>query len=86
MSDFQKSLRNFPLPNVGVRWCYRDAVAKALSELDAELSEVLDDITLHVHIKDGGDGLGDGLGDVSQYKEKLDRSLSLTRHSGIRFV
>ena len=64
---------NFPLPNVvGVRWSYRDAVAKALSELDAELSEVPDDITLHVLIKDGGDGLGD----VSQYKEKGDRSLS----------
>jgi len=60
----------------------RDAAAKALSELDAELSEVPDDITPHVLIKDGGDGLGD----VSQYKEKGDRSLSLTRHSGIHFV
>ena len=83
MSDFRESLPNFPLPNVvGVRWSYRDAVAKALSELDAELSEVPDDITLHVLIKDGGDGLGD----VSQYKEKGDRSLPLTRHSGIHFV
>ena len=73
MSDFRESLPNFPLPNVvGVHWSYRDAVAKALSELDAELSEVPDDITLHVLIKDGGDGLGD----VSQYKEKGDRSLS----------
>ncbi|CAH3029727.1 unnamed protein product [Porites evermanni] len=73
MSDFRDSLPNFPTPNVvGVRWSYKDAVAKALSELNEELSEVPNDIILHALIKDGGDGLGD----VSQYKEKGDRCLS----------
>lgn len=75
MSDFRDSLPNFPTPNVvSVRWSYKDAVAKALSELNEELSEVPNDIILHAFIKDGGDGLGH----VSQYKEKGHRCLSDT--------
>lgn len=76
MSDFREALPQFPLPNVvGVRWDYRDAVAKSLLELGTEIDRGLENLgitnnpLLHVLVKDGGDGLGD----VSQYKEKGDR-------------
>jgi len=60
MSDFRDRLRNFPTPNVvAVCWIYKDAVAKALSELNEELSKVPNDIILHALVKDGGDGLRD---------------------------
>ena len=78
MSDFRDALPEFPIPNVvGVRWSYRNAIAKSLQELGGEFDKGLDEwgITgnplLQVLVKDGGDGLGD----VSLYKEKGDRYL-----------
>ena len=78
MSDFKDALPEFPIPNVvGVRWSYRNAVAKSLQELGGEFDKGLDEwgITgnplLHVLVKDGGGGLGD----VSLYREKGDRYL-----------
>ena len=75
MSDFREGLPQFLCPNVvGTRWDYRDAVAKFLRELGSEIDKGLENLgitdnpLLHVLIKDGGDGLGD----VSQYKEKGD--------------
>lgn len=80
MSGFRVSLPQFPRPNVvGVRWNYMQATAKAIYELAPEIEEGLQrlnieghELVLQVLIKDGGDGLGD----VSQYKEKHDRFLS----------
>ena len=78
MADFREALPQFPVPNVvGVRWSYRNALAKSLQELGSEIDKGLDNCgitgnpTLQVLIKDGGDGLGD----VSMYKEKGDRYL-----------
>ena len=65
MSDFRDALPQFPVSNVlGVRWSYRDAIAKTLQELPVEINKGLDNLgitenpTLHVLVKDGGDGLG----------------------------
>ena len=78
MADFREALPQFPVPNVvGVRWSYRNALAKSLQELGSEIEKGLDNCgitgnpTLQVLVKDGGDGLGD----VSMYKEKGDRYL-----------
>ena len=80
MSGFRVSLPQFPRPNVvGVRWNYMQATAKAIYELAPEIEEGLQRLNIEAHepvfqvlIKDDGDGLGD----VSQYKEKHDRFLS----------
>lgn len=78
MSDFRDALPQFPVPNVvEARWSYRDATAKSLQELGGEIDKGLDslgiaeNLTHSVLVRDGGDGLGD----VSQYKEKVDRYL-----------
>ena len=66
MSDFRDALPQFPVPNVvGARWSYRNAIAKSLQELAAEIDKGLDNLgigdnpTLYVLLKDGGDCLGD---------------------------
>ena len=76
MSDFREGLPQFLRPNVvGTRWDYRNAVAKSLLVLGSQIDKGLENLgitdnpLLHVLIKDGGDGLGD----MSQYKEKGDR-------------
>lgn len=78
MSDFKDALPQFPVPSVvGARWSYSDAIAKSLQELAGEIDKGLDSLgiaenpTLNVLVKDSGNGLGD----VSQYKEKCDRYL-----------
>ena len=80
MSGFRVSLPRFPRPNVvDVRWNYMHATAKAIYKLAPEIEEGLQRLNVEVQetefqvlIKDGSDGLGD----VSQYKEKHDRFLS----------
>jgi hypothetical protein len=80
-ADFVKGLPDLYVPNCeGVIWPYPDAIAKTLEELIEvelipKLMEKHIDITpqqlFKVFIKDGGDGLGD----VSIYKEKGDKAL-----------
>ena len=44
MSDFRDALPEFPIPNVvGVRWSYRNAIAKSVQELGGEFDKGLDE-------------------------------------------
>ena len=66
-----------PVPNCkGVRWNYATAIASTLQEMDPLIEENLSKLPVNeqiikVMIKDGGDGLGE----ISVYKEKGDRYL-----------
>ena len=75
MSDFGDALPQLPMPNVTrARWSYRNVILQELAgEIDKGLDNlgIADNPTHYVLVKYGGDGLGD----VSQYKEKGDRYL-----------
>ena len=83
LESFNCGVPEYPVPNCkGVRWFYACAIAKTLEELDSEISSSLEmlketnefneeDLVLKTYIKDGGDGMGE----VSVYKEKGDRTL-----------
>ena len=78
LGDFHDSVPEFPSPNVkGVRFKYIDALAKTLQELDPIIKAGLGELNLDpgttvlkTTVKDG-----DGMGDVSVYKETGDRFL-----------
>ena len=80
-SEFSDLSFESPVPNIkGVRWNYAQAIAQTLKEIDPvidlnlktkKVKQSKTHLNLKTIIKDGGDGLGD----VSVYKEKNDRLL-----------
>jgi len=81
LGDFSSNFPEFLLPNcMVVRWSYADAIAKSLEELAEDIVFGLNNVNIDpadssllyiTTIKDGGDGMGD----MSVYKEKNDRFL-----------
>ena len=78
MSTFSEMSHETPVPNIkGVRWNYAQALAQSLKEIDPIIEQNIKGLQMNTpHIiktvvKDGGDGLGE----VSVYKEKADRML-----------
>ncbi|XP_072029739.1 V(D)J recombination-activating protein 1-like [Amphiura filiformis] len=79
--DSYRSTDDRAKPNCkGVRWAYADALAKTLEELNEEIESGLrkakidptdKDVIFRVTVKDGADGMGS----VSQYKEKSESLL-----------
>ena len=77
LGSFDTNDSEVPVPNVkGVRWGYADSLAQSLKEIDAvldadALSNQSPDSSIITVVKDGGDGLGE----VSVYKEQNDKFL-----------
>eukprot|EP00112_Aurelia_sp_Birch-Aquarium-sp1_P020246 Seg5179.3 transcript_id=Seg5179.3/GoldUCD/mRNA.D3Y31 product="RING finger protein 74" protein_id=Seg5179.3/GoldUCD/D3Y31 len=78
ISTFSEMSHESPVPNIkGVRWNYAQALAQSLKEIYPFIDENIKSLQIDTPgiiktiVKDGGDGLGE----VSVYKEKADRML-----------